>query len=355
MRLLGVLPRIGILAILFAVAVPPSPAPAQVSIGVAINIGPPAIPVYVQPPCPQPNYIWTPGYWQYGPYGYFWVPGAWVAAPYPGYLWTPGYWGWNSGAYAWHAGYWGRHVGFYGGVNYGFGFFGVGFVGGGWFGNTFRYNTAVVNVNRTVIRNVYVNRTVINNNYYSHSRVSYNGGPGGIERRPLATELAYSHETHLPPLAVQRQHVQIARQNRNFLASVNGGHPAVGGVARPLSAENRPGNFEPVRPEDRADAPKSAAGGAMEHPYRETHPQYNATHPIDTHPNNSMRGEENSGHHPLGNGGGHNPQGSAHHPMNNGPAHQAHAPAHPGGAGHPPAHEGHPAAHEEHPGKPPRR
>src|SRR5579863_9704361 len=49
--------------------------------GVSINVGfaPPILPVYEQPICPQPNLMWTPGYWAYSPdYGdYYWVPGAW--------------------------------------------------------------------------------------------------------------------------------------------------------------------------------------------------------------------------------------------------------------------------------------
>src|SRR5881396_1615648 len=103
---------------------------AQVAVGISVRIGPPVLPVYVQPICPGDGYIWTPGYWAYGPDGYFWVPGTWVAAPEPGLLWTPGYWGWNGGAYLWHAGYWGPHIGFYGGVNYGYGYFGEGYEGG---------------------------------------------------------------------------------------------------------------------------------------------------------------------------------------------------------------------------------
>ena len=90
--------------------------------------------------------MWTPGYWAYGDDGYYWVPGAWVPAPYEGALWTPGYWGWASGLYVWHRGYWGPHVGYYGGVNYGFGYMGVGFAGGVWRGGVFAYNTAVVHV-----------------------------------------------------------------------------------------------------------------------------------------------------------------------------------------------------------------
>ncbi len=133
MRLLSCFSKILIVALLFGANT--APAPAQVSIGLSITIGPPALPVYYQPPCPAPGYLWTPGYWGWGTSGYYWVPGTWVTPPQVGFLWTPGYWGWRDGSYAWHAGYWGPHVGFYGGINYGFGYAGIGYVGGGWFGN----------------------------------------------------------------------------------------------------------------------------------------------------------------------------------------------------------------------------
>ncbi len=93
--------------------------PRKIGIGVSIRIAPPALPVYEQPICPGDGFMWTPGYWGYADGDYFWVPGTWVRAPFVGGLWTPGYWGWGGGLYAWHAGYWGRHIGFYGGVNYG--------------------------------------------------------------------------------------------------------------------------------------------------------------------------------------------------------------------------------------------
>jgi len=94
---------------------------AQIGVGVSVRVGPPALPIYAQPICPGPGYMWTPGYWGWNDgAGYYWVPGTWVVAPV-GMLWTPGYWGWGGGLYAWHAGYWGPHVGFYGGINYGFG------------------------------------------------------------------------------------------------------------------------------------------------------------------------------------------------------------------------------------------
>jgi hypothetical protein len=35
----------------------------------SITIAPPELPVYVQPAIPEPGYMWTPGYWAYGPDG----------------------------------------------------------------------------------------------------------------------------------------------------------------------------------------------------------------------------------------------------------------------------------------------
>jgi hypothetical protein len=185
------------------------PATAAASIFISVRIGPPALPVYVQPPCPVSGYLWTPGYWAYGPIGYYWVPGVWIAPPSVGVLWTPGYWGFGGGIYSWHTGYWGPHVGFYGGVNYGFGYGGFGFVGGVWSGGAFRYNTAVVNVNTAVVRNVYVDRTVINNTTIVNNRVSFNG-PDGVMAQPTPQERAYEHEQHFQPTPSQFEHERTA-------------------------------------------------------------------------------------------------------------------------------------------------
>jgi hypothetical protein len=209
----------------------PAASHAQVAVGVSIHIGPPVIPVYVQPPCPVEGYLWTPGYWAWGPAGYYWVPGVWVAPPAVGLLWTPGYWGWNEGVYIWHAGYWGPHVGFYGGVNYGFGYGGVGFGGGEWRGGRFAYNTAVVNVNSTVVHNTYVNNTVVVNNT-TVNRVSYNGGPGGLAAHANTTEMAAMRESHYQPTSAQVQHQTFASTNHANFASVNGGHPANAAMSR---------------------------------------------------------------------------------------------------------------------------
>jgi len=215
--------------------------PASSYAGVFISVGfaPPVLPVYVQPVCPEPGWMWTPGYWAYGDDGYYWVPGTWVPAPYMGALWTPGYWGWGSGLYVWHPGYWGPHVGYYGGVNYGFGYMGIGFAGGMWRGGVFAYNTAVMRVgagggwgNRVYVDNTIVhNTTIVNNNH-----VAFSGGPGGINHPPTAQENAYMHEQHQGPSSFQTQHESSARSNVNAYASRNGGHPANVAMARPMGA-----------------------------------------------------------------------------------------------------------------------
>src|SRR5690348_18206728 len=50
-------------------------------VAVTVNVAPPPLPVYEQPPLPSPAYLWVPGYWSWGPEGYFWVPGTWVLPP----------------------------------------------------------------------------------------------------------------------------------------------------------------------------------------------------------------------------------------------------------------------------------
>ncbi len=207
---------------IIATALLAAPAASFASVFVSVGFGPPALPVYVQPICPGDGYLWQPGYWAYGPEGYYWVPGVWVRPPAVGVLWTPGYWGWGGSAFIFHEGYWGPHVGFYGGINYGFGYGGVGFFGGRWDGGHFAYNTAVVNVNRTVIHNTYIENVHVTN---VGVHTSFNGGAGGIQARPSAQEQQWSHENHMPPTAEQQQHVQMAHADHSNFASANGGHP----------------------------------------------------------------------------------------------------------------------------------
>jgi hypothetical protein len=202
-------------------------AQAQIAVGVSlhINVAPPVLPVYEQPPLPAPGYMWTPGYWSYSDAGYFWVPGVWVQPPSAGLLWTPGYWGFEGGVYGWHAGYWGPHIGFYGGVNYGFGYGGVGFVGGEWRGGVFAYNSAVANFGGVHVTNVYENRVIVTQNTIVNiDHVSFNGGVG-IQAHASAFEMQAANEHHFEATAEQAQHVNFAAQDRSQLASVNGGRP----------------------------------------------------------------------------------------------------------------------------------
>jgi uncharacterized membrane protein YgcG len=156
-----------ILAVAIAGAFLMTPTAANARVFVSVGFAPPLIPIYAQPIAPGYGYIWTPGYWAYGDDGYYWVDGEWVYPPYVGALWTPGYWGWYGGAYLWYPGYWGRRVGYYGGINYGFGYFGVGFWGGYWRGGRFFYNGEY---NHLGFHNEFV---------YSHRVEGFDGRPGG--------------------------------------------------------------------------------------------------------------------------------------------------------------------------------
>jgi YXWGXW repeat-containing protein len=212
---------------------------------ISVDVPPPPLPVYEQPIIPGPDYIWVPGYWAWSDdFGYYWVPGTWVLAPEPGLLWTPGYWAWNDGMYVFYLGYWGPHVGFYGGVNYGFGYTGEGYEGGYWRGGTFFYNTAVNNIRNVSITSVYTKNVFVNNK----SNVSYNGGEGGITARPTPKQLFAAREHHLPPPPEQVRHVQAAARDPSLLLSNNRGHPAVAATSSPALFRGpgvvaaRPGN-----------------------------------------------------------------------------------------------------------------
>ena len=202
---------------------------------------PPPLPEYDQPPDPDPNYLWTPGYWAWGSDGYYWVPGVWCPPPYYGALWTPPYWGWYDGHYRFHHGYWGPHVGFYGGIDYGFGYIGVGYFGGYWRGHDFYYNRSVNNVGN--VPNVYNRDVIYNKVHYSarpSNRTSYNGGNGGVNVAPRPTELAAMHETHARPIAAQTQVRQQAAGDRQQLYNQNHGRPAQAALARPAGESGPP-------------------------------------------------------------------------------------------------------------------
>jgi hypothetical protein len=204
---------------------------------------PPALPDYVQPPPPDDGYIWTPGYWGWGPYGYYWVPGVWVEPPYVGGLWTPGYWGFYGGRYLFYPGHWGFHIGWYGGINYGFGYVGFGYEGGYWNGGRFFYNRVYNNIGGRNVRNVYSYRANVrvNNNFRGNNNVrpSYRGGPNGVQARPRPQEGAAYREPTAPRMNTQVQHAQNYSTQRGQYAAPhsNNTRPATTADPRPLHAD----------------------------------------------------------------------------------------------------------------------
>jgi hypothetical protein len=144
--------------------------------GVGATSPPPPLPDVDQPPCPEDGDLWTPGYWAWDGAEYSWVSGVWVIPPGVEVFWTPGYWGYSGNVFVFHRGYWGPRVGYYGSINYGFGYPGTGYVGGRWVGKVFLYNSAVNHLDASMLRHAYDEPE---SNHRSASRVSYNGGPGG--------------------------------------------------------------------------------------------------------------------------------------------------------------------------------
>ena len=174
-------------------------------------------------------------------------------------------------------------MGFYGGINYGFGYFGEGYEGGRWDGGHFFYNRSVNNVNITNIHNVY--NTNIN---HTENHVSYNGGNGGISARPRPEDEAAARERHIPPVA-DPTHAQAARANPQQRASANMGKPGV-------AATPRPGDFN-----DRGAVPAKEAGGSYTPANRggseNNTAQTTAVHPHDLPPvpGDSKHGQSEAG------------------------------------------------------------
>jgi len=291
MRFVNAIRLLAIMGILVAGMALPGTASAQVAVEFSVGFAPPPLPVYEQPFCPGEGYIWTPGYWAWDDddQDYYWVPGTWVLAPQVGYLWTPGYWGWGGQAYVFHVGYWGPVVGFYGGIDYGWGYTGRGYYGGRWDHDHFYYNREVNHVDERVVRNVY-NVHVENN--VNITRVSYNGGNGGVNVRATAQEEAAARERHIGPVATQNEHIQAARGNRELRASANHGKPPIAATARPAAfsgggvvAAKAGGNYNP--PANRGGNNANRGGNSANRPANENRPVNENSRPADNRANNN--------------------------------------------------------------------
>lgn len=261
-------------------------AQAQVSVDFRVNLAPPPLPYYEQPVIPADGYIWVPGFWAWddAEADYYWVPGTWVEPPQPELLWTPAYWGWVDGRYLFHPGYWGREVGFYGGIDYGFGYGGEGYLGGRWDNGRFFYNRSVNNIENVRITNVY-NQTVVVNNRITN--VSFNGGNGGTAARPTPQQEAIARERHVEATSVQRQHIEAASKDRALFSKQNHGEPAIAATPRPgvfKGAGVSHGSHTPIvarpngeeRPGAAANRPMAGQKPAPTEPPREAQPRPNA-------------------------------------------------------------------------------
>ncbi len=215
---------------------------------------PPDLPDYAQPSASDDSYLWTPGSWYYSSAksDYYWVPGEWVVPPLADWLWTPPYWGYNGTRYEWHVGYWSTSVGFYGGIDYGFGYTGSG------------YDRSKRNIT-------------------SANRVSYNGGPHGVQKTRAPLELVAERDRH-PALSAQMHLVRDAKNNREQYSRVNHGRPQTVVVAklRDSSLVASPGSTPPSHPVH-PSTPPSTGSTPPSHPvHPSTPPSTGSTPP--SHP-----------------------------------------------------------------------
>ena len=227
-----------------------APLAAWSQVSLSVQIAPPPLPYYAQPPIPGDGYIWTPGYWAWDAAGndYVWVPGTWVQPPGVGLLWTPGYWGFVNGGYGWHRGYWGSHVGYYGGINYGYGYVGSGYAGGRWDHGNFRYNTAVNNIPQGRVHNVY--RTSVPQRPMHPD--SFNGGTSHYNAAPTASERRFEGAQHNEWTHEQSEHETRAISMPEQRMANNHGMPQT-------AATPRPGGFGDAQVEHSRPAPEMRA------------------------------------------------------------------------------------------------
>ena len=209
-------------------------------------VAPPPLPPEDQPPVPEPDDQWVPGYWNWQDPGYVWVPGNWAVAPRVGYLWTPAWWVLAGSYYVFHAGYWGPTVGYYGGINYGHGYDGHGFNGGRWVGSSFAYNSSVTHLGPNV-RNQYAESPA---NGGPRSTASFKPGPApattvatvvahepqsrSVTGSPAGLPAAVPHQATTAPGAqrVPRTVAAAAPVNRNTTPAA----PAVATAPKPAHA-----------------------------------------------------------------------------------------------------------------------
>jgi hypothetical protein len=106
----------------------------------------------------------------------------------------------------------------------------VGYEGGRWENGVIAYNRTVNNFGGVTITNVYEKTVIV---APGASRVSFNGGSGGITLRPRAEEEAAAHGQHVAAIPAQLDQERTAGNNRALLASENCGQPPIAATAKP--------------------------------------------------------------------------------------------------------------------------
>jgi hypothetical protein len=147
--------------------------------------------------------------------------------PQLGLLWTPPYWSRVDGGYAFHGGYWAEEVGFYGGIDYGYGYGGDGYQGGRWENGTLSYNRAANNANNIAslgIANVYDQAMPPDNKAV---RISFNGGRRGVAAQPTKHQETLVGAKHVGATAEQQRHFELSAMDRSLYSKLNNGEPGV--------------------------------------------------------------------------------------------------------------------------------
>ena len=180
-----------------------------------------------------------------------------------------------------HRGFWGPHIGFYGGINYGFGYTGVGYHGGYWRGNNFYYNRSVnrVNTNITTSTTAPSSSTTSTASPTTAAEAASPTDHGQPRSKPCA-----AREPRPCPLRSSTSAKQ--HKNRQQFYNVNRGRPAMVAAPRPIAAQpgfthpnpgNRPGQpdvrpgqeVRPGQPETRA-RPTGISPGTRQPPANPT-------------------------------------------------------------------------------------
>jgi len=223
---------------------------ASTSGSVSTAATPPPLPAEQQPTLSEDGELWTPGYWYWRNPGYIWIPGAWVRPPQAGVLWTPPYWSSAGTVFVFHPGHWGSTVGYYGGVNYGYGYSGNGYNGGHWIGNAFAYNSAINHVNPSIVGHAYA-ETVPNQGSRgvvqgSRGGVGFSGAPRVAAVHTDSPRQSQPRAVNPPITAPAQRTVEPARNAAELTRPVAGGTSAAP-TARPTINRVTPTRAEPVK------------------------------------------------------------------------------------------------------------